>query len=229
LWFTSAKATPPDSQTHIYIDISENEFRISALLDITNDDGDDSEPPTIILQVKYPEAYPDEPPQLDILAPPNAPVHPFFSVNADRETLLESLTEAVQENLGMQMIFALHSTLKENAECIIAERQKAARNVQEQKMAAIEAEENKKFHGTPVTVETFGPWRDQFMREMEEEKAKVDEDEAAAEKKRNRGKEAVILLTGRQLWERGLAGKVEEEEEEEEDKGVVTGVEKLKV
>jgi hypothetical protein len=201
------------------------------LLDITNDDGDDAEPPTILLQVKYPDAYPDEPPVLDILAPPNAPTHPFFSVNGDRQLLLESLTEAVQENIGMQMIFTLHSTLKENAEQIIGERQEAARNVQEQKLLAIEAEENKKFHGTPVTVETFGPWRDQFMREMEEEKMKAEEDEAAAEKKRNRGKEAVVLLTGRQLWERGLAGKVEEEEDDYEDekKAVAEGVEKMKV
>src|SRR4051794_13182023 len=110
MYYPSKKITT----NRFIIDISEHEFRISVLLDVTNDDGDDSEPPTILLQVKYPDTYPDEAPILDILAPPNAPSHPFFSVNADRQTLLDSLTEAVQENLGMQMIFTLHSTLKEN-------------------------------------------------------------------------------------------------------------------
>ena len=224
-------SNPPKSRAYAFTDISEHEFRISVLLDITNDDGDESEPPMILLQVKYPESYPDDAPVLDILASPNAPTHPFFSVNGDRQLLLDSLAEAVQENLGMQMIFTLHSTLKENAEQVIADRQEAARNAQEQKLLAIEAEENKKFHGTPVTVETFGPWRDQFRKEMEEERLKTEEDEAAAEKKRNRGKEAVVLLTGRQLWERGLAGKVEEEEDDDEDDGKVLteGVESLKV
>ncbi|KAG9233859.1 ubiquitin-conjugating enzyme/RWD-like protein [Amylocarpus encephaloides] len=208
-------------------DISDHEFRISILLDIVNDDGDDSEPPTLLLQVKYPEGYPEEAPTLDILAPPNAPSHPFFSVGSDREALLEGLTETVEENIGMAMIFTIISTLKENAEQLVAERQEGARHIQEQKLLAVEAEENKKFHGTPVTIETFGPWRDQFRKEMEEERQKEEEAEEAAEKKRNRGKDAVVLLTGRQLWERGLAGKVEEDDD---DEGFpVENMEKLKV
>jgi len=209
-------------------DISETEYRISILLDITNDDGDESESPIILLQVKYPEAYPEEPPVLDLLGPPNAPAHPFFSVNSDRQKLLDGLSETIDENMGMAMIFTLVSTLKDNAEQLIAERQAGARREHEEKVEAAEREENKKFHGTPVTPETFMTWREGFRKEMEEMKVKEEEAEEAAEKKKNRGKDPVIQLTGKQLWERGLAGKIEEDEEDD-DSLPVKSVEKLTV
>lgn len=213
---------------HNSIDISETEYRISVLLDIINDDGDESEPPTILLQVKYPEAYPEEPPLLDLLPIPNAPVHSLFSVASDRESLLDGLKDTVEENMGMAMIFTLYSTLKENAEQLIAERQAAVRHEHEQKLLAAEREENKKFHGTPVTPETFKSWREGFRKEMEALRIKQVEEDEAADKKRNRGKDIVVQLTGKQLWERGLAGKVEEDDFEGDD-GLVEDVEDLKV
>jgi hypothetical protein len=211
------------------IDISETEYRISILLDVTNDDGDESEPPTILLQVKYPEAYPEEPPVLDLLGPPNAPAHPFFSINPDKQKLLDGLSETIEENMGMAMIFTLVSTLKDNAEQLIAERQAEARRKHEEKVEAAEREENKKFHGTPVTPETFMRWREGFRKEMEEMKIMEEEAEEAAEKKKNRGKDTVTQLTGKQLWERGLAGKIGEDEEDDDDLLPVEGVEKLTV
>jgi RWD domain len=213
---------------HNSIDISETEYRISVLLDIINDDGDESEPPTILLQVKYPEAYPEEPPLLDLLPIPNAPVHSLFSVASDRESLLDGLKDTVEENMGMAMIYSLYSTLKENAEQLIAERQAAVRHEHEQKLLAAEREENKKFHGTPVTPETFKSWREGFRKEMEALRIKQVEEDEAADKKRNRGKDIVVQLTGKQLWERGLAGKVEEDDFEGDD-GLVEDVEDLKV
>lgn len=193
-----------------------------------NDDGDESEPPTILLQVKYPDAYPEKAPILDLLPPPNAPVHPFFSVASDKQRLLDGLSETVEENMGMAMVFTLVSTLKDNAEQLITERQAGARHEHEQKLLAAEAEENKKFHGTPVTPETFKSWREQFRKEMEELRKKEDEAEEAAEKKKNRGKDAVVQLTGKQLWERGMVGKIDEEEEED-DAVPVEGLENLKI
>jgi len=214
--------------TNSSTDISETEYRISCLLDITNDEGDESEPPTILLQVKYPEAYPEEPPILDLLPPPNAPIHPYFSVSSDKQKLLDGLSDTIEENMGMAMIFTLYSILKDNAESLIGERQAAARHEQEQKRLAAEAEENKKFHGTPVTPETFKIWREGFRKEMEEVRSKQDDEDEAAEKKKNRGKDAVIPLTGKQLWERGLAGKIEDDEDYDDDLPVEE-VEKLKV
>ena len=123
------------------------------------------------------------------------------------------------------MIFTLISTLKDNAEQLVAERQSEERRAHEKRLEKLEEEENKKFHGTQVTPETFTSWRERFRKEMEELRLKEEEADEVAEKKRNRGKEAVVLLTGRQLWERGLAGK---NDEGEDDDGLPE-VEKLKV
>jgi len=100
----------------------------------------------------------------------------------------------------MAMIFTLVSTLKDNAEQLVGERQAGARREHEKKLLAAEAEENKKFHGTPVTPETFKSWREDFRKEMEEARIKEEDAEEAAEKKKNRGKDTVVPLTGRQLW-----------------------------
>ena len=182
----------------------------------------------MLLQVKYPDAYPEEPPSLDLLSPPNAPVHPYFSVGSDKQNLLDELSETIEENMGMAMVFTLVSTLKDNAEQLIAERQAKVRHEQEQRLLAAEQEENKKFHGTSVTPETFKTWREKFRKEMEEQKVRDEEAEEAAEKKKNRGKDTVIQLTGKQLWERGMVGKIEEDEDDD-DSLPVDEVESLKV
>jgi RWD domain len=184
----------------------------------------------MFLHIRYPDDYPDEPPILDIFPAPNASTHPYFDVASDKEQLLSSLKDTVEENMGMAMIYTLVLALKDSAELLIAERQAAAREEHEQRILAAEREENKKFHGTPVTPETFAKWRLEFRREMEEMKDREEEAEEAAEKKKNRGKETVERFTSQQLLERGLAGKVEEEYEEGDDDGLPVGeVEKLKV
>ncbi|CEI64889.1 hypothetical protein FVEN_g3389 [Fusarium venenatum] len=203
-------------------DISETEFRVSVALDIP--DEEDQEPPSMLLQVRYPEDYPEKPPHLDILAPPNAISHEHFNVAEDRDQLLASLDETIQENLGMAMIFAIVSTLKDNAEQLIQERKDVITRAHEEAAQAAEAEENKKFHGTRVTPETFIKWREGFIKEMEE-KRQQEEDDRLAEMKKAKVKEPA-RLSGRQLWERGLAGKGDDEED---DDMPVEGVEKLKV
>ena len=210
-----------------YTDISETEYRIFILLEVVNEDGDDTESPTILLQVKYPEEYPEQAPILELLAPPNAPAHPFFSIASDRQELLDSLTDTIDDNLGMAMIFTLVSALKENAEQLIVSRQEQAQQERDQKMLAAEREENKKFHGTAVTPETFMKWRASFKKEMEEARLK-EEAEEAAEKKKNRGRETAVQLTGKQLWERGMAGKIEEDYEDDNEVPIQE-VEKLTV
>ena len=114
----------------------------------------------------------------------------------------------------MAMVFTLVSTLKESVELLISERQKAAQAVKDVEAARLEEEENRKFHGTSVTRESFLEWRGNFRKEMEElEEKKREEKEAEDKKKRVKVEER---LTGRQLWERGLVGKIEEDEEEGE-------------
>jgi hypothetical protein len=116
----------------------------------------------MLLHVKYPESYPDEAPILELSAPRNAPEHPYFDLDDDAEELLAGLSETIEENMGMAMVFTLVSTLKDNAEQLIAKRQQAERDRHEERLLALEREENKKFHGTPVTPETFASWREGY-------------------------------------------------------------------
>ncbi|KXX81707.1 RWD domain-containing protein 1 [Madurella mycetomatis] len=203
-------------------DISENEYRISITLDIPDDD---AEPPVMLLTVRYPEDYPDKAPMLELSTPTNATPHQYLNVTDDKEQLLRGLEATIDENLGMAMVFTLVSALKEAAEQLVVDRREAAAKAHEEELLAAEREENKKFHGTPVNRETFLKWRESFLKEMEEARIR-EEEERAAELKKARIKEPV-KLTGKQLWQQGLAAADQEEGEED---GVPTeDVQRLKV
>lgn len=217
---------PTFNSISLRADISDNEYKVVVTLDIPGEEDDDSEPPSFFLHVKYPDDYPDVAPHLEIHAPPNATPHPKFNVSEDREQLLAGIDETIQESLGLAMIFTIHSALKEAAEQLVQDRKDADTKAQEEVALAAEREENKKFQGTPVTPETFMKWREDFLKEMEEIRLK-EEEERLAELKKAKVKEPV-KLTGKQLWERGLAGKGDEGEEDE-DEPPTEGVEKLKV
>lgn len=178
---------------------------------------EDEEPPVLILQVTYPEDYPDVAPELEIAAPPDAPKHPFLNVQEDRERLLEFLEPTIEENMGMVMIFTVVDMLQEGAQLLIAERQKAAQALKDIEAAKVEAEENKKFDGAQVTRESFLEWRRKFRQELEDEERQQQEEKELEEKKsktKTQLKEAK-KFTGRQLWEKGLAGKGDLDEEDE--------------
>ena len=114
----------------------------------------------------------------------------------------------------MAMVFTLVSNLKDGAELLISERQKAAQALLEVAAAEAEEEENRKFHGTPVNRETFLAWRDRFRAEMAEAERRRKEEAEAEELKKKKSAREEVRLTGRQLWERGLAGKAGEEDDE---------------
>jgi hypothetical protein len=181
---------------------------------------------TMLLKVEYPEDYPDTAPRLDLIPPPNAVKHKFFDVQEDKTALLEALEPTIEENLGMAMIFTIVSTLKDEAELLIAERQKAAQAILDFAKAKREEEENKKFHGTAVNRETFLEWRKRFKEEMDEAERRRKEEQEAEDKKK-RGAKEEVKLTGRQLWERGLAGKIEEDADS--DDGLDEIMEKTKI
>lgn len=143
----------------------------------------------------------------------------------DKARLLEALEPTIEENLGMAMVFTLVSTLKDSAELLISERQKAAQALRDVESAKAEEAENAKFHGTAVTRESFMEWRARFRREMEEEERRRMEEREMDEKKK-RGVKEERKLTGRELWERGLVGKVEEEDEGEDG---LEGMERVKI
>ncbi|OAQ96028.1 hypothetical protein LLEC1_01543 [Akanthomyces lecanii] len=166
-------------------DVSETEFRVSIALDIP-DYPEDEEPPKFLLSVRYPAEYPDVAPDLEIMAAADGGATEHFDTGDDRAHLLASVQETIQENTGMAMVFAIVSALKDAAEQL----------------------------GTPVNPETFLRWRAGFLREMEEERVR-EEEERLAELKKAKIKEPV-KLSGRQLWERGLVGKVDEGDEDDD-------------
>ncbi|KAH7171227.1 RWD domain-containing protein [Dactylonectria macrodidyma] len=193
-------------------DISETEFRVSIALDIPGEE--ENEPPTMLLQVRYPPEYPEKAPHLDILSPPNAVAHEHFNLADDREQLLSSLDQTIEENLGMAMVFALVSTLKDAAEQLVQDRKDAIERADEERRAAAEHEENKRFHGTAVTRETFLKWRADFLKEMEEVRQR-EEEQRSAENKKSSAREPATM-TGRQLWEGGYVTKNSAQEEDDE-------------
>lgn len=127
----------------------------------------------------------------------------------------------------MAMIFTLVTALKESAEQLVIERQGAVQAQQDQEAAQAEEEENRKFHGTAVTRDSFLNWREKFRTDMAEKEKKEKEERELDEKKKRGGKLEEKKLSGRQLWERGLAGKGDEEEEVGED--ALDGIQRLKI
>ncbi|EME88983.1 uncharacterized protein MYCFIDRAFT_101600, partial [Pseudocercospora fijiensis CIRAD86] len=198
-------------------DISETEYRITIKLEASQDSSEESDDPIIILNVRYPEAYPDVAPILDITQPPNAPKQAHLDIQEDKARLLEALEPTIEESMGMAMVFTLVSTLKDAAELLITERQKAIEALKEAEARKAEEEENRKFEGQKVTRETFLAWRDSFKKEMEEQAARRQAELEAEEKKKRGGKAEERKLTGKQLWEQGLAGKGADEEDDGED------------
>lgn len=178
---------------------------------------------TIILNVRFTPNYPDEAPDLDITQPPNSAKHPYLDIQDDKSVLLSSLSETITDNLGMQMVFTLVTTLKDAAELLISERQGAKAALAEIEAQKAEEEENRKFQGEAVTRESFLKWREEFQKELADEEQRKKEEAEAEDKKR--GKKEEKKLTGRQLWERGLVGKVEEEEGED----ALAGIDDLKI
>ena len=121
------------------------------------------------------------------------------------------------------MIFTLVSTLKENTEQLILERQNAAQAIRDKEAQRQEEEENAKFHGEAVNRKSFLAWRDKFRAEMEDKRLREEADrEAELGKKKVKVEEK---MTGKQLWEKGLAGKIDEDE----DAGEVDALGRLKI
>lgn len=182
----------------------------------------------MLLQVSYPEDYPDVAPDLDLQAPHDSAKHPFLNIAEDKEELLSALQPTIEENLGMIMIFTLLDSLKEAAESLISSRQTAIQAEKEAEAARVEEEENRKFQGTAVTPASFMEWRAKFRKELEEEEQRRKEEREAEEKKK-RGPKEEKRMTGRQLWESGLAKGDEDEDEEEATMPPTEQVEKLTV
>jgi len=131
----------------------------------------------------------------------------------------------------MAMVFTLATVLKEAAEALVHERAQAVETEREKKLRAEEEKEMEKFRGNLVTKERFQEWRLKFRAEIEEARKKAEEEREQEEKGKKGGgggggggqgmglgkdgKEK--KLSGKELWERGLVGNVDEEEVDGEE------------
>ena len=136
----------------------------------------------------------------------------------------------IEESLGMAMVFTLVTTLKDKAETLISERQNQAQQAVEAESRRAEAEENKRFEGTKVDRKSFLEWRTKFRAEMQErERLAKEEAEAEDKKKGVRTRTDEKKMTGRQLWEKGLAGKIDDAELEADGEDALAGIDHLKL
>lgn len=136
-------------------------------------------------------SYPDEPPLVKARSEKGLS-------DADVAELQAAVDAAVQENMGMAMIYGLVTAAQEwltdkaaqGAEAPpldpVAAR-KAAEEAEERRLAEIRS------HGTPVTPETFAPWKERFYAELAAARARADE----AGKQKLTGKQYFLQMDGR--------------------------------
>ncbi|QLG74492.1 hypothetical protein HG535_0G03750 [Zygotorulaspora mrakii] len=125
------------------------------------------------------------------------------------------IEEQIEEEMlqGTQMCFALISSIKELSESWYTGEINKLKREHELELQKREREEQKKFQGTKVTRESYLEWRSKFREEW-----KLDEKDEQRRTQAHHGR-----LTGKQIFQRGLAGEFDEEESE-----VNTTAEKLK-
>lgn len=209
--------------------ISDNRFQIHINLD-TNSDRKHA----LVLEIRFPETYPEVVPELDIEIGENnvdddddddysdddsddgadklvliSEITEFEK--SDLSQLRSKLNEEAEMQVGIPMIFALASTLKDEAEQLFQQKVDAAQKAYDDEMLEREREEQKKFNGTKVTPESFATWRKSFRAEM-----KLEEKDKQRYVDMHQGK-----MTGKEIFEKGLAGGEDEEEVNEISEGVL--------
>ncbi|KAL6945261.1 hypothetical protein ACO0QE_002710 [Hanseniaspora vineae] len=120
----------------------------------------------------------------------------------------EKLPQQLEEDMliGIPMIFNIVTILKEECEQYLTETLAVKELEDEMKTKAKEAEEQKKFQGTKVTPESFKAWRLKFRKEMGID---VRDDKRKEDLHKNK-------LSGKQIFEQGLAGADDDEENTED-------------
>lgn len=119
----------------------------------------------------------------------------------DLSKLLSKLNEEAEIGIGMPSIFTLVTVLKDEAESLFNEKLTIKTKEFERKRNELEKIEQQKFQGTKVTPESFNQWRLKFRQEM-----KFEEKDELKMQQMHGGR-----LTGKQIFERGLAGTEEED------------------
>lgn len=164
--------TQLDEETDIMESIFPDEFsRSDNEVTIRVDLDEDCVSKSVVLKAQVPDDYPDS--------------TPILSLSEEYPSILESLKRTAEENIGVQMLFTLTSTLKELLIEHYTNIQKEQNDAITRQKEAQEREEMKKFTGTKVTPASFLQWQSGFT------------DDFLSRSKQT----AVAGLTGRQMFE----------------------------
>ncbi|XP_065907901.1 RWD domain-containing protein 1-like [Dysidea avara] len=162
-----------------FTEVSQDPIVFEITLVVQSDDGDTSA--TVTVNFTYTPTYPDTPPEMCVT---NSNL-----TNTQVVELEQLLREQAEEEVGVVMVFSLVSGLQERLGEMVDEITAAA-NAATDEYAALDDKQDEQpavFHGTPVTKETFGKWKEQFDTEM-----------TATNRRSNKE----VKLTGKQLFER---------------------------
>lgn len=129
----------------------------------TEEQYSESDPVSLVLSFTYTATYPDEAPVMAVTSSEN--------LEEDHEVeVMALLQEQAEENLGMVMVFTLVSAVQEKLHEISQRIKDDEEDAKIRRIRQQEEEEQKRFEGTRVSVETFMAWKAEFDAEMEEEK-----------------------------------------------------------
>lgn len=204
--------------------LSPTNFAVKVALDTVSD-----RKHRLLLHVTYPPTYPEVVPLLSIEIPDaeedededdeedddddDNVVHLSEEIFFDRDDtriLLGKINEEAELNIGMPSVFALITQLKDEAEALFQQKLDHEQKKHDDEMKKREIEEQKKFNGTKVTKESWAAWRTRFRAEM-----RIEEKDVERMNKMHNGK-----LTGKEIFEQGLAGDEDLLELQEEVKKV---------
>ncbi|KAF9091628.1 RWD domain-containing protein 1 [Mortierella sp. AD031] len=169
-----------------YEEISADPGEFTILVVPDEQDGDDTY--SLKLHVKYTETYPDTLPEFSI------DMEEGELEQEDYDTIMQKVTEAAEEAIGMGMVFSMASIAKDTlSEIIVNNKERREREAEEKAQRELEEEEKRK-EGTRVTVALFTKWKTAFDAEMAEKER--------IEKGLKKDDPKNLKPTGRQLFER---------------------------
>ncbi|KAK9474176.1 RWD domain-containing protein [Dipodascopsis tothii] len=176
----------------------------------------------VVLRVEYSETYPETVPTLEVALTTlesdddagddddedekkkkAQQVEPPLLDSTDVAELQAKAEAEAEENVGLASVFAISSSLKDNAESALQAKYAAEQAAYDARAAAQEEIEQAKFRGTAVSRETFLEWRKRFRAEKDAERRAAGEFDDDGKRR----------PTGREIFEKGLAGSKAEDDE----------------
>lgn len=172
--------------TELSTTLAQDHFKTSTLSHSIRFYFDESYPTNAPLRFEFEEESEDQ------ASNENEEVRKFWA--STRAIIGEELELVSSENLGMPAVYTLISAFQESLQDKCERWARGVMKRDEERQAAIEREEQARFEGTRVTVETFAKWQKAFLEELAAKKGKNKKAEQSDQQRRMTGKE--MFLSG---------------------------------